>query len=166
MFSLLGFGPEFIRPCPTILKPSNSEVVWLNPKRAYRVALGFGPYAKTRRVAGRSKPDVKAFKGPLVPAQSERVLSEFNADPKIVYHCGLTPSRLPRLSKEQPYDSYRVLVEVDELKPDRKLLVRACEHGYVSAFDGGGEPSYNCSRPTERIYTHVYFQLHFFVREY
>ena len=47
--------------------------------------------------------------------QSERVLSEFNADPKICIIAAVTP---PGFSKEQPYDSYRVFVKVDEFEPD------------------------------------------------
>ena len=125
VFSLLGFGPEFIRPCPTILKPSNSEVVWLNPSEPTEL-LWDSTICKDLSRGGEIRSlMLKAFKGPLVPAQSERVLSEFNTDPKIVYHCGLTPSRLPDLVKNNPMIAIECLL---------KLMSSSQIENYLSAL--------------------------------
>ena len=125
VFSLLGYGPEFIRPCPTILKPSNSEVVWLNPSEPTELLWDSTICEDLSRGGEIRSLMLKAFKGPLVPAQSERVLSEFNADPKIVYHCGLTPSRLPDLVKNNPMIAIECLL---------KLMSSSQIENYLSAL--------------------------------
>ncbi len=112
IFSLKGFGPEFIRPCPTILKPSNSEVVWLNPSEPTDLLWDSTICEDLSRGGEIRSLMLKAFKGPLIPAQSERVLSEFNSDPKMVYHCGLTPSRLPDLVKNNPMIAIECLLKL------------------------------------------------------
>ena len=35
-----------------------------------------------------------AFAGPLNPTQQQQVIIEFKSDPKLVYHCALTPQKV------------------------------------------------------------------------
>ena len=39
-----------------------------------------------------------AFAGPLNPSQQAQVIMEFKADPRLVYHCSLTPQKVQCLS--------------------------------------------------------------------
>ncbi|KAF8389208.1 hypothetical protein HHK36_025901 [Tetracentron sinense] len=87
------------------------NLVWLNPDNNHELLWDYGMCADTSRGAVRDL-IAKALKGPLVPAQQEQVLVELENDPKLVYHCGLTPRKLPELVEHNPLIAVEVLIKL------------------------------------------------------
>lgn len=110
--SLEGLGPQWIRPYPPRLPVLDGELVWLNPDYNYELLWDHGMCADTSRGAAVRDLIAKALKGPLAPAQQEQVLLELANDPKLVYHCGLTPRKLPELVENNPIIAVEVLVKL------------------------------------------------------
>ncbi|XP_022841579.1 CCR4-NOT transcription complex subunit 11 isoform X1 [Olea europaea var. sylvestris] len=109
--SLEGLGPQWIRPFPPRLPVLNGELVWLNPDSNHELLWDYGMCAGTSRGAAVRDLIAKALKGPLAPAQQEQVLVELANDPKLVYHCGLTPRKLPDLVENNPIIAVEVLIK-------------------------------------------------------
>lgn len=111
-FRPCSFEPQFVRPAPLVLQPSDDEVMWLNPCGVHAVQWDYSMCGDSSRGTQVRELMAKAFKGPLVPAQSQQVLAELNADAKLVYHCGLTPRRLPELVENNPLIAIDVLLKL------------------------------------------------------
>ncbi|GFY94213.1 hypothetical protein Acr_09g0006590 [Actinidia rufa] len=110
--SLEGLGPQWIRPLPPRLPVQDGELAWLNPGNNHELLWDYGMCADTSRGAAVRDLIVKALKGPLAPAQQEQVLVELTNDPKLVYHCGLTPRKLPELVENNPLIAVEVLIKL------------------------------------------------------
>ncbi|KAL3524655.1 hypothetical protein ACH5RR_013027, partial [Cinchona calisaya] len=110
--SLEGLGPQWIRPCPPRLPVLQGELVWLNPDNSHELLWDHGMCADTSRGAAVRDLIAKALKGPLVPGQQEQVLLELANDPKLVYHCGLMPRKLPELVENNPVIAVEVLIKL------------------------------------------------------
>ncbi|XP_030462803.1 uncharacterized protein LOC115682654 isoform X1 [Syzygium oleosum] len=117
--SLEGLGPRWIRPRPPRLPIQDGELVWLIPDNNHELLWDYGMCADTSRGAAVRDLIAKAAKGPLVPAQQEaqllngqKVLMELANDPKLVYHCGLTPMKLPDLVENNPLIAVEVLTKL------------------------------------------------------
>ncbi|KAA8531276.1 hypothetical protein F0562_005985 [Nyssa sinensis] len=110
--SLVGLGPRWIRPLPPRLPIQDGELVWLNPDNNHELLWDYGMCADTSRGAAVRDLIAKALKGPLAPAQQEQVLVELTNDPKLVYHCGLTPRKLPELVENNPLIAVEVLIKL------------------------------------------------------
>ena len=99
--SLLSFEPTFMRLPPPILEPDMTELIWLNPDYYPTVLWDSTMLDSTHGIALRELMQ-RAFRKPLVPSLQQKVLAELEADPKLVYHCSLTPQRLPDLVENNP----------------------------------------------------------------
>lgn len=109
---LEGLGPQWVRPRPPRLPVLDGELVWLNPDNHHELLWDNGMCADTSKGAAVRDLIAKALKGPLAPAQQERVLYELASDPKLVYHCGLTPRKLPELVENNPLIAVEVLIKL------------------------------------------------------
>lgn len=110
--SLEGLGPQWIRPRPPMLPLLDGELMWLNPDDNHELLWDHGMCADTSRGAAVRDLIAKALKGPLAPAQQEQVLVEFASDPKLVYHCGITPRKLPELVENNPLIAVEILIKL------------------------------------------------------
>ncbi|KAK4414022.1 CCR4-NOT transcription complex subunit [Sesamum alatum] len=110
--SVEGLGPKWTRPFPPRLPVMDGELLWLNPDINHELLWDYGMCADTSRGAAVRDFIAKALKGPLVPMQQEQVLVELANDPKLVYHCGLTPKKLPDLVENNPMIAVEVLIKL------------------------------------------------------
>ncbi|XP_075519291.1 uncharacterized protein LOC142553153 [Primulina tabacum] len=110
--SLEGLTPQWIRPFPPRLPITDGELCWLNPDFNHELLWDYGMCADTSRGAAVRDLIAKALKGALVPTQQERVLVELANDPKLVYHCGLTPKKLPELVENNPMIAVEILIKL------------------------------------------------------
>ncbi|XP_074320971.1 uncharacterized protein LOC141657589 isoform X1 [Silene latifolia] len=110
--SLEGMEPSWIRPFPPRLPVQDGELVWLNPDNNHELLWDYGMCADTSRGAAVRDLIAKALKGPLAPSQQEQVLLELENDSKLVYHCGLTPRKLPELVENNPVIAVEVLIKL------------------------------------------------------
>ena len=111
---LLRLEPGLLRPPPPLLEASEDELLWLLPHGANTFELLWDHSMCADNVKGAEVRDLmgRAFRGPLVPAQQQQVLSELESDAKLVYHCGLTPKRLPDLVENNPVIAIEVLLKL------------------------------------------------------
>ncbi|TXG60194.1 hypothetical protein EZV62_014767 [Acer yangbiense] len=110
--SLKGLGPQWIRPLPPRFPVLDRELEWLIPDNNHELVWDHGMCADTSRGAAVRDLIAKALKGPLLPAQYEQIVVELANDPKLVYHCGLTPRKLPELVENNPLIAVDVLTKL------------------------------------------------------
>jgi len=111
---LLRFEPQLLRPPPPLLDSRDEEVIWLNPHSDHSFDVLWDHSMGADNVKGAEVRELmsKAFRGPLVPGQQQQVLAELESDGKLVYHCGLTPKRLPDLVENNPVIAIEVLLKL------------------------------------------------------
>ncbi|XP_047048219.1 CCR4-NOT transcription complex subunit 11-like [Lolium rigidum] len=102
-------GPQWIRPTPPRLHILDGELQWLNPDNNHELLWDYSMCADTSRGAAIRDLIARALKGPLGPGQQEQVVIELAKDSKLVYHCGMTPQKLPDLVEHNPLIAVELL---------------------------------------------------------
>ncbi|KQJ88840.1 CCR4-NOT transcription complex subunit 11 isoform X1 [Brachypodium distachyon] len=104
-----GLSPPWIRPPPPRLEILEGELQWLNLDNKHELLWDGSMCADTSRGAAIRDLVGRACKGPLAPAQQEQVVLDLAKDWKLVYHCAMTPEKLPDLVEHNPLIAVDVL---------------------------------------------------------
>ena len=106
--------------------PFAAQLPWLFPCAAHDFVWDASMCADTTRVAALREAMSRAFRAPLVPSQQQHILTEFEDDGKLVYHCGLTPQRLPELVEHNPIIAAEALLKLMARPSSRDGAPWAC----------------------------------------
>lgn len=111
--TLLSLEPSWTRALPPLLEPSVDEVFWLHPPHLqcepmwdYTMCADTSLGSEVRELIA------KAVKAPLPVSQQQIIFSGLEQDAKLVYHCGLTPRKLPDLVENNPAIAIEVLLRL------------------------------------------------------
>lgn len=112
--SLSTFEPMFVRPVPPLHQGSD-ELLWLNPNSSeytYEweplVVVSDNTEIEMRKLMA------KALKSTLPQQQQNRIKEEINKNPKLVYHIGLSPAKLPDLVDNNCMVALEVLLHLSQ----------------------------------------------------
>eukprot|EP00435_Cladocopium_sp_Y103_P056813 s33_g19.t1 len=111
--TLLSLEPAWARPVPPLLEATVDEVFWLSPSQLlseplwdYTMCVDTSRGTEVKELIG------KAVKTPLPPNQAQVIVDGLCQDAKLVYHCGMTPKKLPELVENNPQIAVEVLLKL------------------------------------------------------
>ncbi|XP_063884622.1 CCR4-NOT transcription complex subunit 11-like [Scylla paramamosain] len=107
------FSPEIIRLTPP-LHVAEDELVWITSvdRAEQRVMYDASMCVLSGGDAEAKRLMAKAFKETLSLPQQQHLLTQLNQDPRMVYHTGLTPPKLPDLVEHNPLIAIEVLLKL------------------------------------------------------
>lgn len=111
------YKPEFVTLAPPLLN-SKDEPVWINVTSPKEHTVAYDITMCVPNMAGQEARQLmtKAYKAALSLQQQQQLLNELDNDSKLVYHIGLTPSKLPELVENNPLIAIEVLLKLMQSK--------------------------------------------------
>ena len=111
--TLLSLEPAWARPVPPLLEPTVDEVFWLTPSHLLSEPLwDYSMCVDTSRGTEVKELIAKAVKTPLPANQAQAIVDGLSQDAKLVYHCGMTPAKLPELVENNPQIAVEVVLKL------------------------------------------------------
>ncbi|XP_049816950.1 CCR4-NOT transcription complex subunit 11 [Aethina tumida] len=111
------YKPEFVTLAPPLLN-HDDELVWFNPTWPKIHSIAYDSTMCVPDTSGLEAKQLmnKAYKSALPLGEQQKLISELKTDSKLVYHIGLTPSKLPELVENNPIIAIEVLLKLMQSK--------------------------------------------------